>query len=263
MILLPRPPRTGHQNNGAIIGIPRQAVAGVLPIRCLAVGQRHRVRGTPATACFRWWTMAKRKPSRMSFDPNAWLSDEKLRSCSVGARGLWMDLLCLMWKNEEPGFLQLNGQAQTPAQIARATGMSEAEVMVLLGELEGAGVPSRDSRGILFSRRIRKDLGGKEVAVPSEPGVLMFPVTGGQGEWGLTQNHLDEITTAFPTLDVMAECKKMLAWLQANPSRRKTPRGMKAFIFNWLNRAQNAGGVRSGNQATTRPSMRYDPRRDA
>jgi hypothetical protein len=39
----------------------------------------------------------------------------------------------------------------------------------------------------------------------------------------------------------------MLGWLEANPSRRKTPRGIKRFITAWLSRAQDqAGGSRTG-----------------
>jgi uncharacterized protein YdaU (DUF1376 family) len=70
------------------------------------------------------------------------------------------------------------------------------------------------------------------------PAVLIFPVTGkGPSTWGLTESLVAEWTAAFPALDVLAESRKALVWIQAN--RRKTARGMPRFLVAWLNRATN------------------------
>lgn len=56
---------------------------------------------------------------------------------------------------------------------------------------------------------------------------------------------LDKITLwrdAYPAVDVERELKKMIAWLEANPKRRKTKRGINAFINTWLSREQDKGG---------------------
>lgn len=45
----------------------------------------------------------------------------------------------------------------------------------------------------------------------------------------------------FPGVDVPQELHKMRAWLKANPTRRKTRRGVNRFIVNWLGRAQDSG----------------------
>ena len=42
----------------------------------------------------------------------------------------------------------------------------------------------------------------------------------------------------FPDVNVEIELKKMQAWNDANPGKRKTARGVKAFIVNWLSREQ-------------------------
>lgn len=42
----------------------------------------------------------------------------------------------------------------------------------------------------------------------------------------------------FPDVNVEIELKKMQAWSDANPGKRKTARGVKAFIVNWLSREQ-------------------------
>ena len=43
--------------------------------------------------------------------------------------------------------------------------------------------------------------------------------------------------TMFPNLNVAQEFCAMTVWLEANPARRKTRRGIKRFIANWLIRA--------------------------
>ena len=58
-----------------------------------------------------------------------------------------------------------------------------------------------------------------------------FPVT--EAMAGVWQSQ-------YPQLDVTQELMKMAAWLDANPKRRKTERGIKAFCVNWLNRSQAA-----------------------
>lgn len=43
---------------------------------------------------------------------------------------------------------------------------------------------------------------------------------------------------------MLGECRKALAWIGADASRRKTARGMKRFLVGWLGRAQNSGRAR-------------------
>ena len=57
------------------------------------------------------------------------------------------------------------------------------------------------------------------------------------GDWTPTLDQLVHWTDAYPGLDVERELAKMLAWLNANPRKRKTARGMPRFVVNWLNRA--------------------------
>lgn len=81
-----------------------------------------------------------------------WLSDIELRACSYAARGLWMDMLAIAAENG--GYLQINGRGLKPADLARITGGTVAEVESLLAELETNGVSERDRRGVLYSRRM-------------------------------------------------------------------------------------------------------------
>lgn len=79
-----------------------------------------------------------------------------------------------------------------------------------------------------------------EPIAPAENEVFSFPVVGG-ATWSHGDRLHVEYQAAFPHLDLHAEYAKARAWLVANPSKKKTPRGMPKFLFAWLERAQNAG----------------------
>lgn len=49
---------------------------------------------------------------------------------------------------------------------------------------------------------------------------------------------------AYPAVDVEQELKRMIAWLDNNPAKRKTRRGIERFINNWLARTQDSGGTK-------------------
>lgn len=92
----------------------------------------------------------------MKFYPPDWRADPALRMCSLAARGLWMEMLCLMHEACPRGDLRINGQPVTETQLASLCGASIKHVRGCLAELEGAGVFSRDN-GVVFSRRMRRD----------------------------------------------------------------------------------------------------------
>lgn len=99
----------------------------------------------------------KKLPS-VQFYPGDWMKDPALRAVSYAARGLWIDLLCLMHESERRGYLvHSTGKTVTDEQLARMTGGDLAEVRKLIRELEDCGVFSRDESGTIFSRRIVRD----------------------------------------------------------------------------------------------------------
>lgn len=84
---------------------------------------------------------------------------------------------------------------------------------------------------------------GESAEPPSDSTpVLDFPTVGASHRWALTQSRVDGWVAIYPNVDVIAECRKALAWVEANPERRKTSKGMSAFLVNWLNRAVDRGG---------------------
>ena len=86
-----------------------------------------------------------------------WQRDGALRMCSLAARGLWMDILCLAHDGIPTGHVTVNGKAPSNRQLAAIVGTTEKETAKLLNELEDAGVFSRTSAGIIFSRRMVRD----------------------------------------------------------------------------------------------------------
>ena len=70
------------------------------------------------------------------FEWNRWLSNEKLSMSSLEARGLWMHLICLMYKSNCGGSLLIDGIKPSVSQIARMVGSTEEKVAPILKELE-------------------------------------------------------------------------------------------------------------------------------
>jgi len=78
------------------------------------------------------------------------------------------------------------------------------------------------------------------------PVILTFPVTGQGGPtWPLREAQLARWRELYPTIDVLTEARHALAWLEANPSKRKTAGGMAKFCVSWFNRSVDAPRGRS------------------
>ena len=70
--------------------------------------------------------------------------------------------------------------------------------------------------------------------------VLALPLNDGT-EYEVTKELLDEFIMLYPGVDVMQEVRNMRGWLLTNPRKRKTRRGIKAFMNTWLAREQDKG----------------------
>lgn len=75
-------------------------------------------------------------------------------------------------------------------------------------------------------------------SAPSDdsPVVLTFPTVGPVATWALTEAQIAKWQGVYPALDVLGECRIAWGWCDANPSKRKTARGMLAFLNRWLAR---------------------------
>jgi predicted GIY-YIG superfamily endonuclease len=86
------------------------------------------------------------------FHTSDWRGDDKLRSCSLAAQGLWINCLAIMHVATPRGYLNL-----TTKQLALLMGRPMNEVAKALAELEHHGVSSRNEAGWLYSRRMVRD----------------------------------------------------------------------------------------------------------
>lgn len=98
----------------------------------------------------------------LKFFPTDHQADAALRTCSLAARGLWVEMLCLMHDAEPYGHLLLQGKEVTPKQLATLAGASPNLVQRLIAELEGRGVFSRTREGVIYSRRMVRDLAKRQ-----------------------------------------------------------------------------------------------------
>lgn len=149
-------------------------------------------------------TSVRRKPW-MKFYPADWQSDEGVRSCSLAARGLWVEMLAIMHKAEPVGHLLVSGRPPTTRVLAVLCGASVKETERHLSELEDAQVFSRTDDGVIFSRRMVRDeqkaeqdkANGAKGGHPALTGGLTPPV--------------------IPTVDGGDKAQRLEARVQSNP----------------------------------------------
>src|SRR5690606_24170900 len=83
-----------------------------------------------------------------------WRDNVALRACSVSARGLWLEMICIMHVGRPYGHLTVNGRPMQVEQLTRVVGAPESQVRVLLDELRAAAVFNRNQGGCIYSREM-------------------------------------------------------------------------------------------------------------
>lgn len=91
------------------------------------------------------------------FYPGDWRSESALRMVSMGARALWLEMLCIMHESEPRGYMVVRDKPLPMRQLALIAACSLDDVNVLLVELEEAGVFSRTRTGVIFSRKMVRE----------------------------------------------------------------------------------------------------------
>lgn len=72
------------------------------------------------------------------------------------------------------------------------------------------------------------------------PPVIELPLNDGD-IYPVTQEQAAEWGSLYPAVDVMQQLRAMKGWLNANPAKRKTRRGILRFVNGWLSREQDRG----------------------
>ena len=97
------------------------------------------------------------KRPAFQFYPGDWLRDTALRTCSIGARGLWIDMICFMHEGNPYGHLKVNQKVILPANLAVMCGATLGDIDGWLAELSSAGVFEKTEDGTIYSRRMIRD----------------------------------------------------------------------------------------------------------
>ena len=101
--------------------------------------------------------MKKHDQPYMPFFIGDWKKAPEIQSLSLEARGLWIEMLFLMWESTEKGYLTINGNKICIEKLSRLVGISIEKIEKILLELEENNVYSKTKDGVIFSRRMVKD----------------------------------------------------------------------------------------------------------
>lgn len=79
-----------------------------------------------------------------------------------------------------------------------------------------------------------------EAETASAPPVIVLPLNTGDG-YPVSAEQCHEWAGLYPAVDVIQQLRNMKGWLDGNPTKRKTRRGILRFINGWLAREQDRG----------------------
>jgi len=156
------------------------------------------------------------------FEPNRWLSNGKLGFVSLGAKGLWMHLICLMYNANQEGRLIIDGFTPTTEQII---GMFKEDVSKFLAELETARVFTRKD-GAIYHAGIEKGLAKMN-----------------QKAEGYASRMTHRCTIDEPSIVQNKNKSKSKSYSQneSNSNNKKEREGLRPTLPQWLANAKEIG----------------------
>lgn len=91
-----------------------------------------------------------------------------------------------------------------------------------------------------------KDIENTEV-FRAEPETVSAPpvisiVLNDRSYFDVTNDDVLKWEKLYPAVNILQELRKMAGWCDSNPTKRKTRRGVRAFITSWLAKEQDRGG---------------------
>lgn len=203
-----------------------------------------------------------------------WDEPGAVEECAVLPTGTLRAMIETGFVVEEPGswyriagweerYGRLERLREYDRERKRSPRKSLTDKQLPLERLESSGTPTDSSYGTPTELR-RTSIGqrrGEErreeevvsrmaepvaaAAAPSPaPGFPSFPCSGPVKTWAPSVEQVAKWDGFFPGLDLLAEARKAAAWIEANPDRRKTARGMPRFLVAWFTRCVDQGGTR-------------------
>ena len=136
-----------------------------------------------------------------------------------------IDRILTMYFHKTDAGRYLNRRAQE--EIERADRYSEEQ-----RERSALGVAAR--RGV----KPHKGNGAKAIVADTGDTIERIPMVGGE-EFEVRASFVTELERLYPAVDVPATLRQMRGWCIGNPTKLKTPRGIRKFITGWCERDQN------------------------
>ena len=102
---------------------------------------------------------------------------------------------------------------------------------------DNVNVNVNDINNTINNNIVSKDTCG-EVSQEKPTPLIILPCTKGYNH-PIYEEDIEHYKELYPAVDILQELKKMLGWLESNPSNKKTENGIKAFITRWLGKCQD------------------------
>lgn len=147
---------------------------------------------------------SERAPAFMFF-PGDWLNDPGLRMCNYETKGVWIDLLCIMFLSNEPGVLKIGDEVLTAKGVQKLVKIAPKKFEKVWDELQKFGVLKCDENGRFYSKRmvneealrqVRREVGklGGNPNLKKEHANLVNQSTNQNGNQNPTLSHSHSIS---------------------------------------------------------------------
>ena len=77
-------------------------------------------------------------------------------------------------------------------------------------------------------------------SIPEEKAAITLTLND-KSEYPIFDKDIVAWKELYPNVDIVQELRKMKGWLNSNPTRRKTKKGILKFVNSWLAREQDKG----------------------
>lgn len=163
---------------------------------------------------------------------------------------------CILKANHKKNFSQIVGRQKVflqPGQFvfgrqkaAKETGLSEQEtrtIIELLKKIEFLTIKSTNKFSIITLVNWHTYQVDEDLNQPSNQPATNQQLTTNKNKkymgshFSVNETQHQKYEKAYPLLDILGEYKEMDAWLESNPSKRKTERGYPRFVNGWLSNA--------------------------
>lgn len=112
------------------------------------------------------------------------------------------------------------------------------------------------NNNIINTNIVSSELSNSSEQEECEPYIIELPLNDGT-MYKVTASDYDKYITLYPSIDIMQELRNMRGWLDANPKKQKTNKGIGRFINGWLQRSQDRGNMLSESRKSNTSKRSY------